>query len=105
MKKFALLLVSVLFVLSCNKTLLLDVQEIDFKNKSDVTLTGVPVKADWPMEMRDIVMCDSFLVVKSGGKTNMLNVYSDEFELKGRFCNIGRARNEFISTPFFPTKP
>ena len=99
MKKFALLLVSVLFVLSCNKTLLLDVQEIDFKNKSDVTLTGVPVKADWPMEMRDIVMCDSFLVVKSGGKTNMLNVYSDEFELKDRFCNIGRARNEFISTP------
>ena len=88
MKKFALLLVSVLFVLSCNKTLLLDVQEIDFKNKSDVTLTGVPVKADWPMEMRDIVMCDSFLVVKSGGKTNMLNVYSDELKRIHFYANV-----------------
>ncbi len=102
MKKFALLLVAVLFVLSCKNgksCLLLDVHEIDFNNKSDITLKGVPVKADWPMDMYEIGLCDSFLVVESGEKTNLLYVYSDEFELKGRFGSIGRARNEFLSIP------
>ena len=56
MKKFALLLVAALFVLSCknNSRLLIDVREVDFVNKSDVTLKGVPLKADWPIDIRDI---------------------------------------------------
>ena len=103
MKKFALLLVSVLFVLSCKdrSRFLVDVREVDFANKSDITLTGVPVKADWPIDVNGICVCDSFLLVKSGEKTNLLYVYSDELELKGRFCSMGRARNEFLSKPYW----
>ena len=108
MKKFALVLVTVLLVLSCNNKgnscLLLDVHEIDYRNKSDVTLTGVPVKTEWPIDIYVIGVCDSFLLVQSGEKTNMLYVYSDELELKGRFCNIGRARNEFLSMPSWNSK-
>ncbi len=102
MKKFALLLVAVLFVLSCVKeksSLLLDVKEVDFVNKSDVTLHGTEVGADWPLDIRFIAVCDSFLLVLSGQENNMFYVYSDELELKGRFCNRGRARNEFTSAP------
>jgi hypothetical protein len=103
MKKFALLLVAVLFVLSCknNSRLLIDVREVDFVNKSDVTLKGVPLKADWPIDIRDICVCDSFLLVETGEKINLLYVYSDELELKGRFCSVGRARNEFLSKPYW----
>ena len=103
MRKFALLLVAVLFVLSCGKEksrLLIDVREVDFVNKSDVTLKGVPLKADWPIDIRDICVCDSFLLVETGEKINLLYVYSDELELKGRFCSVGRARNEFLSKPY-----
>ena len=102
MKKFALLLVAVLFVLSCGKEksrLLLDVKEVDFVNKSDVTLHGTEVGADWPLDIQSIAVCDSFLLVLSGQENNMFYVYSDELELKGRFCNRGRARNEFTSAP------
>ena len=103
MKKFALLLVAALFVLSCknNSRLLIDVREVDFVNKSDVTLKGVPLKADWPIDIRDICVCDSFLLVETGEKINLLYVYSDELELKGRFCSVGRARNEFLSKPYW----
>ena len=101
MKKFALLLVTVLLVLSCKNQsrLLLDVKEVDFVNKSDVTLHGTEVGADWPLDIQSIAVCDSFLLVLSGQENNMFYVYSDELELKGRFCNRGRARNEFTSAP------
>ena len=100
MKKFALVLVTVLLVLSCNNEksrLLFEVHEVDYKNKSDVTLKGVEVEAEWPLEMRDIAVCDSFLLVKSGDNEHILYVYSDDLKLKGRFGCIGRARNEFLS--------
>ena len=101
MRKFALVLVSVLLVLSCKNQsrLLLDVKEVDFVNKSDVTLHGTEVVADWPLDVRYMAVCDSFLLVLSGEENNMFYVYSDELELKGRFCNRGRARNEFMSGP------
>ena len=100
MKKFALVLVSVLFVLSCNNKksrLLFEVHEVDYRNKSDVTLKGTEVEAEWPLEMRDIAVCDSFLLVKSGDNEHILYVYSNDLKLKGRFGSIGRARNEFLS--------
>lgn len=106
MKKFALVLVSVLLALSCSNRksrLLLEVHEVDYRNKSDVTLKGEAIDAEWPMDMQEIAVCDSFLLVMCGDMEHKLYVYSDEFELKGRFCSIGRARNEFLSswTPWF----
>ncbi len=101
MKKFALVLVSVLLALSCSnrKTrLLLEVHEVDYRNKSDVTLKGEAIDAEWPMDMQEIAVCDSFLLVKSGDNEHILYVYSDDLKLKGRFGCIGRARNEFLTT-------
>ena len=101
MKKFALVLVSVLLVLSCGNRksrLLFEVHEVDYRNKSDITLKGTEVEAEWPLEMRAIAVCDSFLLVKSGDNEHILYVYSDDLKLKGRFGCIGRARNEFLST-------
>ena len=101
MKKFALVLVSVLLVLSCvnrKSRLLFEVHEVDYRNKSDITLNGTEVEAEWPLEMRAIAVCDSFLLVKSGDNEHILYVYSDDLKLKGGFGCIGRARNEFLST-------
>jgi hypothetical protein len=101
MKKFALVLVSVLLVLSCGNRksrLLFEVHEVDYRNKSDITLNGTEVEAEWPLEMRAIAVCDSFLLVKSGDNEHILYVYSDDLKLKGGFGCIGRARNEFLST-------
>ena len=101
MKKFALVLVSVLLVLSCGNRksrLLFEVHEVDYRNKSDITLNGTEVEAEWPLEMRAIAVCDSFLLVKSGDNEHILYVYSDDLKLKGRFGCIGRARNEFLTT-------
>ena len=101
MKKFALVLVSVLLVLSCGNRksrLLFEVHEVDYRNKSDITLKGTEVEAEWPLEMRAIAVCDSFLLVKSGDNEHILYMYSDDLKLKGRFGCIGRARNEFLST-------
>lgn len=100
MKKFALVLVSVLLVLSCGNRksrLLFEVHEVDYRNKSDITLNGTEVEAEWPLEMRAIAVCDSFLLVKSGDNEHILYVYSDDLKLKGGFGCIGRARNEFLS--------
>ena len=101
MKKLLFLLATFLLVVSCNKTsrVLVDVREVDFINKSDATINGTPVDAQWPLDMQSLAVCDSFLLVWCGQKDHMMYVYSDRLELKGRFCTIGRARNEFLSQP------
>ena len=80
MKKFALVLVSVLLVLSCvnrKSRLLFEVHEVDYRNKSDITLKGTEVEAEWPLEMRAIAVCDSFLLVKSGDNGIPVPDYTD----------------------------
>lgn len=101
MKKLLLLLATILLFVSCNKTsrVLVDVREVDFLNKSDVTVKSTPVDAQWPLDIQSLAVCDSFLLVWCGQQDYMMYVYSDQLELKGRFCTIGRARNEFISRP------
>lgn len=103
MKKYFILFVTVLLALSCNNNnksrLLVDVREVDFVNKSDVTIKGVPVDAELPMGVVEMAACDSFMLVLSRERTNALFVYNDDFKLIGRFCSIGRGRNEFLTTP------
>lgn len=99
MKKFALLLVTATLVLSCGNRksgLLFDVRESDFVNKAETTVQGAVVNAEWPLGIRDIIVCDSFLVVNTEGKGASMYVYSDDCEFLGRFCFIGRAKNEFF---------
>ena len=101
MKKFALLLVAAITVLSCGNRksgLLFDVREMDFVGKAKTTVQGTVVDAEWPLSITDIAFCDSFLVVNTEEKTAQLYVYSDDFELLGRFGFIGRAKNEFLSS-------
>lgn len=102
MKKTVLLFVTLLVLLSCNKSkssFLFEVHEVDFVNKSEATIKGVPIDAEWPLDIHYMGVCDSFLLVKCGENENSLWVYSDDYELIGRFCAIGRARNEFLSSP------
>lgn len=100
MKKHLFLLATILLVVSCSKSrVLVDVREIDFINKSHVTVKGTPVIAQWPIGIRDIAVCDSFLVVLSQERDAQLCVYSNDFELLGRFCYMGRADNEFLMQP------
>lgn len=102
MKKFALLLVSVLFLLSCGNGksgLLFGVRELDFVDKAETTVQGTVVDAEWPLGMiRDIIVCDSFLVVNTDEKGAQVYVYTDDYDFLGRFGFIGRAKNEFISS-------
>ena len=105
MIKNLLLLVIVILVASCNKSrILVDVHEVDFINKSEITLKGTPVNAELPIGMRDLAMFDSYLIVLSGGTDAQMSVYSDDWNLLGRFCYIGRAKNEFVSSPYMISK-
>ena len=99
MRKFAILLVAVLALLSCGNRksgLLFGVREMDFAGKAETTLQGTVIDAEWPMSITDIIVCDSFLVLNTDEKGAQVYVYSDDCELLGRFSFIGRAKNEFL---------
>jgi hypothetical protein len=102
MRKFALLLVSVIFVISCGNGksgLLFGVRELDFVDKAETTVQGTVVDAEWPLGMiRDIIVCDSFLVVNTDERGAQVYVYTDDYDFLGRFGFIGRAKNEFVSS-------
>lgn len=102
MKKIVLLLVMLLVLLSCNNgksRLLFAVHEIDFVNKSDITVKGTRVDVDLPMGVNSIEVCDSFFIVMFYNGGPLMSVYSHEWELLGRFCYKGRGRNEFNTEP------
>lgn len=101
MRQKLFLLATILLALSCNKSrILVDVHEIDFINKSDVTVKGSPLNVELPLGIRSLAVCDSFMIVMSGGKSDpQMNVYSDDWNILGRFCYRGRSRNEFINSP------
>ena len=107
MKKSILLFAAVLLMVpflagSCKskKRFLFDVVEQDYVNKSSQTVHGVEVKEQLPLGASDLFVCDTFIVVMtSGGQQPRMHVYSTNWQPLGEFCNIGRARNEFLSYP------
>ena len=107
MKRSILLFAAVLLMVpfltgSCKskKRFLFDVVEQDYVNKSSQTVHGVEVKEQLPLGSSDIFVCDTFIVVMtSGGQQARMHVYSTNWQPLGEFCNIGRARNEFLSYP------
>ena len=101
MRPFPLLAKSVLTTLlicSCSSRhrVAVDVIETDFMNKSEITIHGVPVEAQLPLGASGIAVCDTFIIVTSSGNQARLHVYSTQWQPLGSFCNIGRARNEFL---------
>ena len=102
MRKIVLLLVTLLVLLSCNNgksRLLFDVHEIDFVNKSDITVKGTRVDVELPLGVSNLAICDSFFIVMFSNGGPLMSVYSHEWDLLGRFCYKGRAKNEFLGVP------
>lgn len=93
-------IVVVLMFFSCanrEKHLLLDVRDIDYRNKTDFVLEG-KVTGIEAIGMEDIIFCDSFLLVATSDPDGMIKVFNPtSFEEVARLCKKGRARNEFIS--------
>ena len=102
MKKHLFLLAAILAVLSCNSSksrFLFDVKEIDFVNKSDTTIKGTRLDMELPLGVSQLALCDSFFIVMFQYGDPFMNVYSKEWDLLGRFCYKGRAKNEFLDVP------
>ena len=102
MKKIVLLLVTLLVLLSCNNgksRFLFAVHETDFVNKSKITVKGTPVDVELPLGVSNLAICDSFFIVMFYNGGPLMNVYSLDWDLLGRFCYKGRAKNEFLDVP------
>jgi len=54
---------------------------------------------DLPLGVSDLALCDSFFIVMFYNGGPLMNVYSLEWDLLGRFCYKGRAKNEFLDVP------
>ena len=100
MRQKLFLFAIILLAVSCKKTTsVYQVHEVDCINKAEVTVKGVPVDAKLPLDIRDIAVCDSFLIVTGHDDEARLTVYSSDWKYLDRFCFIGRARNEFLNDP------
>lgn len=102
MKK--LILISLLIVCtatSCVKhNYSFPVKEIDYVNQSETTIEGTPLDWELPLGIYNIAVCDSFFLVLTHDPSAQLWVYSKQWDLLGKFCGEGRARNEIISPRF-----
>lgn len=102
MKKPLFLLALIGLLVSCKESRLsINVREMDFVNKSDVTVQGTQVDAEQLLSVKSIGVCDSFLIVQTYDNEAQMYVYSDDYRLLGRFCSIGRAKNEFLEGPIW----
>lgn len=102
MRKIVFLLVTLLVLLSCNNgksRFLFSVHETDFVNKSKITVKATRADVDLPLGVSDLALCDSFFIVMFYNGGPLMNVYSLEWDLLGRFCYKGRAKNEFLDVP------
>lgn len=88
-----------LFFYSCignSDVLSLDVKEVDYLNKSQITIDGE--KLDWNIEGSiEMAIRDSLLMFVGEDVDGFLKVFSlNSFNQIGKFCLKGRAKNEFI---------
>lgn len=110
MKKFTLLICSIIALIlvlySCSNTekFTLNTIDIDYVNKSDITLNGeeLQIKAK---NIRNIFLKDSIFIVQVNDNEHLLEIYKyPSFSHITDICRRGRARNEFINTPTNMTK-
>ncbi len=84
---------------SCKQEPAIEIRETDFLNKADVTVHGVPVSAQLPLEIHGMVHIDSLNIVVADGPGGYVFVYSDSWQLLDVFSGQGRARYEFLESP------
>lgn len=96
---FVSLAITLSLFLSCKKQPSVDVREIDYLNKSEQLIKGVPVDIQVPLVVYGIIPCDSLFILLAQDPQGYVFVYTDEWELLDVFCHQGRARNEFLQRP------
>lgn len=90
-------------IISCNKNpnILVDVHEMDFKNKTSDIIHGHVAIQDIP-GANNILQFDTLLLVFTSNPSGQLRIYNSfTMDYLGSFCQEGRAKNEF--TKALPT--
>ena len=91
--------VTLSLLLACKQKPSIEVREIDFVNKAETTMHGVPVNAQMPLSVHGMIHCDSLNIVVAEDPKGYVHVYSDSWQLLDVFSGKGRARNEFLTSP------
>ena len=91
--------VTLSLLLACKQKPSIEVREIDFVNKAETTVHGVPVNAQMPLSVHGMIHCDSLNIVVAEDPKGYVHVYSDNWQLLDVFSGKGRARNEFLTCP------
>lgn len=98
---FILVILISLLTMSChnnNPNILVDVQEVDFLNKTDDVMEGKLVKSEI-FGATNIVVFDTLIMVITNNPEGQLQVFSSNtLEPLGKFCKKGRAKNEMLKT-------
>ena len=100
MRKSFLFSVVLILILVCSCTqkpnLIIPTRDVDYRNKSEITLKGKPVCKDIIGAERMLVM-DTLLIIACNNPESQLMVYSTNTDtLVGAFCTRGRAGSEFL---------
>lgn len=91
--------VTLSLLFSCKQKPSIEVREIDFVNKAETTVHGVPVNAQMPLSVHGMIHCDSLNIVVAEDPKGYVHVYSDSWQMLDVFSGKGRARNEFLTSP------
>ena len=86
-------------IVSCKPKPEMEVHETDYRNKSEITIEGVPVDIEMPLSVHGMIHCDSLNIVMTDDPRGYIFVYSDRWQLLDIFAHKGRARNEFLESP------
>ena len=91
--------VALSLLISCKPKPEFEVLETDYRNKSGITVEGVPVDIEMPLSVHGMFHIDSLNIVLTEDPRGYVFVYSDSWELLDIFAHKGRARNEFLDYP------
>ena len=103
-KLFALFALTLSTLHSCKEKPSLQVNEIDYLNKSEQLIEGVPVDIEMPLVVYGVLSCDTFNILLAQDPKGFIFVYSQDWKLLDVFCHQGRARNEFLERPSLRSK-
>lgn len=97
-RRITLILIFICFLISCkrNPDILVEVNELDFKNKTADIIHGKIVIPDL-RGAEEFLFFDSLILAFTTDPSGQLQIFSgNTYEHLGSFCSQGRARNEFI---------
>ena len=97
-----LFILCLLLQISCGKgpDILVDVKEVDFKNKSEILLEGKKVDIE-VLGAGNMILYDTLLFFSTDNPEGQLEIYStNTLDYLGSFCKAGGARNEMLQAFF-----